>query len=337
LAEAKADFQRWQKPTGIGITQPVGKPIPRGKRIDMVVPGTSSAHLTVAPFVAAAHKVGWSVKVISAALDPAGQQAAMSQAVADHPAGVVYPGFASAVIGRQLAALAKAKIPVVSQDVTNSTDAAKRYVETPAPSQVPLIGERLAAAITVATDGKGKVMLVTVPAFTIYAPIVASVVRNLKTFCPLCKVGIYDLPVADVATGYQQAIVSYIQGHPGTNAVLDTFGSLTIGLAPALQGAGIDPSSIKLVGLWVPPEVVNMTREGQEFAVVPEPFSELSWEMVDALARMFVGDSVAPDAHSPGAQVIWTHSNAPSNTGGAEFPAVVKNYQRDFEKLWGKS
>lgn len=61
---------------------------------------------------------------------------------------------------------------------------------------------------------------------------------------------------------------------------------------------------------------------------------EAAWVQVDALARHFTGQSMAVDQRAVLPNMLITGDNVPSASG--DFP-LVKDYQAQFEALWGLS
>jgi ribose transport system substrate-binding protein len=340
LARARSTLALYERePKSIGITTPVGKSIPGNKNIDAVFAANGSANLDSGPLTAAGSALGWNVKVYETQFTPQAIQSNFAQAVSNKPAGFAYAGFQSSVISQYLNSFAASKTPVTAQAVANVTNPAKRFVVLPSPNVYALDGKMLAASITAATGGKGKLLMVTVPAFQIYSYVVSSVKSNLRKYCPGCSVAVYNIPAASIGTNATSLITSYIQGHPGINGLVDVFGSFSIGLPTALNGAGINPATVKIVALYSPTQVIGMVKQGQVFAVIPFPFDEYGWTAIDVMARMMLGQSIAPDITTTAAlapAVIWTQKNAPANTNTTDPIPIIPDYQSQFLTLWGK-
>src|SRR5512132_3227034 len=82
-AADKLAAQWQQRPTQIPVTQPVGKPIPTGKRIDFINCGVTSCTILYNNLSQAAKTLGWTVKQINTQGTPETVQAAWKQAVID--------------------------------------------------------------------------------------------------------------------------------------------------------------------------------------------------------------------------------------------------------------
>ena len=65
LAEAQAIVAKYeQTPTSITITQPIGKPVPKGKKIDFIDCGIPTCTAVGQSLQAAGAKLGWTVKIV---------------------------------------------------------------------------------------------------------------------------------------------------------------------------------------------------------------------------------------------------------------------------------
>jgi hypothetical protein len=111
---AAANATLTARPTSIGITVPVGAPIPAGKKIYFVVPNVPSALAMQAPLKAAAAELKWTTVDINAGASPGTFVAAVNTAIQAKPDGVFIAGIPPAVIQVQLKQLNKMNIPVIT-------------------------------------------------------------------------------------------------------------------------------------------------------------------------------------------------------------------------------
>ena len=117
LSAARAALAKYsERPATISVTQPVGKQIPKGKKIDFILCGVQSCKDLADFFTDAAGQLGWQVKQIATQGTPESVQAAYEQALRDKPDAVVASGFPRAVYAKQLAQLKAAGIPVIQSN-----------------------------------------------------------------------------------------------------------------------------------------------------------------------------------------------------------------------------
>jgi ABC-type sugar transport system substrate-binding protein len=126
-------------------------------------------------------------------------------------------------------------------------------------------------------------------------------------------------------------IVSYLRSHPSVNYVaLSVADALDTGLPAAMSAAGL--TSVKIVGQGGGPTDFQYVASGQELALVPFDYFDVDYQMLDSLARHFVG---VPVQLTPAPLWLMTKSNLPSNNT-ALFPDII-DYKTQFMKLWGKA
>jgi hypothetical protein len=101
-----------------------------------------------------------------------------------------------------------------------------------------------------------------------------------------------------------------------------------IGLPAALSAAGMS-SSVQLIGSDPGVTELPYLKSGQEAASVTFPAGSTMFLLADALARTFVGASVAPDQIVLPRQLV-TGSTLTSTTAAPD----IDNYQSQFEALW---
>ena len=102
-----------ERPTSIGITQPVGKPIPEGKEIWWISCGVPACVTLGETFSEGAKELGWTTKVINTDGSPGQIKSAWEQAVTAKPDAVTSSGTDVSQISKQLGELEAEKIPVV--------------------------------------------------------------------------------------------------------------------------------------------------------------------------------------------------------------------------------
>jgi ribose transport system substrate-binding protein len=328
LAAARAIVAQASKvPTQIPVTAPLGGPIPKGKTIDFIGSGTSTSAIYLKVFTQAATVLGWTVHFLNTDGSPASVVSAWQQAVQLKPDAVVASAFPRSLFNPELAQLHSDKIPVFEVFVPDSATNGINLVLA-GPSDDTAVGKDEAAWVASDTDGKANVLLVDLPAFPTLASVRDSFTSNLKSFCSSCTVSLLNLATTDLGTTSNARIVAFLQAHPKINYVALDYDAEDVGLPAALQAAGL--SSVKFVGFA--PGTVNLqyVKQGQEAATVALPYYEMWWTIADAIARTFLGESLAPDA-APTRWIILTNKSSFSATAIAPF---VPDLQAKFESLW---
>lgn len=331
VAEAETLVKEGLKaPTSIGITKPVGKPIPTGKKIDFVVCPASACVQLKDSFVAGSEVLGWNVKELQSGESAGEIQATWDQVVRDAPDAVVYSSITRAQFEPQLKQLEQADIPVVACCTNDEEGGAVKLVTAGIRDQSD--PARLLAAWPISdTEGDTNSLLLTIPAYTILQAQTPVIEESYKKWCPDCELDILDIPVQSVGKDVPNQVVSYLRSHPDINYVMSTLDSLNQGLPAALNAAGLG-DDVKIVGETPDPQNLQQVASGEQAATVAFPIYELGWIWNDALARIFTNQSVKPDQVKLPFQLL----TAENLLDDSEITPLVQDYQEQFKELWGK-
>jgi ABC-type sugar transport system substrate-binding protein len=331
LTEAKQVVEKYLQTPKLTVTEPVGKPIPSGKTIDYVHCAPESCLEFPESFKEAGEVLGWQTKLISAGPEPGETQAAMEQAVRDHPDAVVTEAITYSIIAKQIKELKAMGIPVILTSVAeDGGDGVTASVNNSKTGEA--LGEIAAAWIANDMGGEGTVGYIDVPAFTIYGALKEKFESKLSEYCPKCKIDTYDMPITAIGKDAATRTLNFVRANSDIKDLFIVQDTITLGLPSALKAAGI--SDVKILGAFPTEPNLPYIAAEQEAAALPGAYKEGGWLMADATARIFAGVSTAPD-ESPTAfpEMIWDAENLPSET---EVAPVVPNYKEEFEKLWGK-
>ena len=320
------------RPAHIQVTKAIGKPIPKGKTIDWIVCGSPLCTVLTPSLTAAAATLGWKVVAIPGGLSPETISDAWNQAVQNHPDAVVASGFPAAVFSSALTKLKAENIPVVNGFVSDplGTDGINAEVVS-LPSQNAGIGKAF-AAYALGTGGTAT------NALMVYGSTFQADVQDKngyqaeqKKLCPSCGFTALNVPESDVGTTLPSVITAELASHPNINTVVLGEGSFETGLPQALQTAGL-ANKVKVVAQYPTQASVQDLKAGKIGALMASEQSDAMWLYVDALARIFTGESPAPsEASSP----YWIITPKTANQLSSPY-YVVTNYQSQFKKLWGK-
>ncbi|MFJ9903476.1 sugar ABC transporter substrate-binding protein [Streptomyces sp. NPDC101152] len=332
LTAARAAFQKYSaRPDAIPVTEPVGKKIPRGKRIDFILCGVQSCKDLADFFTAAAGQLGWKVRQIATQGTPESVQAAYDEAVRDKPDAVVASGFPRAVYAKQLAELKAAGIPVVQSNADDVPGDGVSLLKN-GPKDVAVQGEMIASWVVSSSDAKADTVYFDLPAYTILKPVKDTFAAKYKQWCAGCALDNVDVPITAVGKDMPDRVVSYLRSHPKVTHVVFSLGLLNVGVPAALKTAGITGKHI----------VVNV-GDAQNYQYIQSGLTdgamalnshETAWLQVDALARHFTGRPMDVDQRAVLPNMLVTKDNLPSADG--DFP-IVKDYQAQFKALWGLS
>ena len=170
---------------------------------------------------------------------------------------------------------------------------------------------------------------------TVHRPNLDAVKAEVATFCPdTCTTSEIPVPIGDALAGKGAAtIISFLQQHPNIDYVYVAGPELSLGLAGALQEAGL--TKIKFLGSAPDQAAIEETAKGAGAGWGAVPFVEWGWQLVDAAARAIGGQdvTVAEKAGIP----IWlvNPDNAGTVTFENKYPSAPKGYADQFKKRWG--
>jgi ribose transport system substrate-binding protein len=317
LTAARAALAKYsERPATISVTEPVGKAIPKGKKIDFILCGVQSCKDLAGFFTEAAKELGWQVKQISTQGTPESVQAAYEQAVRDKPDAVVASGFPRAVYAKQLAQLKAAGIPVIQSNADDVTGDGISLLKN-GPKDVGVQGEMLASWVVSNSGAKADTVYFDLPAYTILKPVKDSFAAKYKEWCDGCALDNVDVPITAVGKDMPDRVVSYLRSHPKVTHVVFSLGLLNVGVPAALKTAGITGKHI-------------VVTDG----AMALNSHETAWLQADALARHFTGQSMAVGQKAALPNMLVTKDNLPSADG--DFP-IVEDYKKQFKALWGLS
>jgi ribose transport system substrate-binding protein len=322
--------QAEKRPTSIGLTTPLNKPVPTGKQVFYITCGPSACATQASIFKDAAQQFGWSLTTINTDGSPEQEQNAFETALRKGADAVILNAADRATLSKQIAE-AKAKgVPLVTCCTPDKVGDGIIY-NTSTPEQNGKIGDYLAAKIIADSKGKANTLYVNISAFKILAALGTSFKSTYQKYCPKCGYANLDVPLTSLGKDAPDRIVGYLRSHPNVNYVALSIGEgLGAGLPAALNAAGLG-SKVKVVSQGADTTTYQYIKSGQQQAAVPFDYFTVDWLMMDALARHWAG---LPVRTTSPPHWIMTQSAVPSTS--KLFP-VVSNYQEQFKKLWGKA
>jgi ribose transport system substrate-binding protein len=331
IAKAKEILAKAEtRPTEITQTDPVGKPIPTGKKITYISCGVEACAVQGDILAEGAKALGWTVKTVQTDGSPEKVNNAFESAIRDGADAVILQAANKDQIAKPLADAKKAGVEFAT---CCSTDPAGTYlVNTGTTEQGGRIGEMHAAKIVEDSGGKANVLVVDLSAFQILGEVANKFKSTMSELCPDCKVGSIDIPLTAIGKDVPDRIVSYLRSHPETNYVFLIEGALAPGVKAALQSAGLT-DKVKISGQSGNEPIYQELKAGKPWlAITPGQLYSYDYNELDGLARKFAGakveESEVPD--------LWlmTSKTVPDDVG-AVIP-IVEDYKAQWAKVWGK-
>ncbi len=332
LAKAQAPARAWDGPTG-------GPKAQSGKFVVYVsTDQQNGGALGVGNgVVEAAKAIGWRSQVIDGQGTVSGQAAAINQAIALKPDGIVLGGIDAAgqktavdravALGIKIVGWHAGPKPGPIDDPKLFTNIETRAEDT---------ATTTANYVIATSDGKANVVILTDSQYAI-AVLKAKTMQKVVQACGTCSVLDYvDSPIAESSTRMPQVTVSLKQRF-GTKmnwilAINDLYFDFA---APALRSAGVGPGG--------PPQFVSAgdgsvsaygrIRKGEyQVATIPEPLNLHGWQAVDELNRAIAGQP--PSGYVTAAHLV-TKSNISADGGPNNIFDPENGYRDKYKAIWG--
>jgi ABC-type sugar transport system substrate-binding protein len=318
------------RPTKIPVSQPIGKPVPKGKKVFDVSCGIAACVYSGQLEKQATDMLGWSNTVIATDGTPQQLTNGVSSAIRS---GANAIWIDTGDPNELAASIKEARDKGVFFGVCCSSATMPDQVDftTLTPPQIGPYGKALAAEVVADSKGKANALYVDLPAFPILAKMASDFKSTYQSLCPKCVYGDLGIPPTSLGKDAPDRIVSYLRAHPGVNyLVLSQDTALLPGLVPALKTAGFN--NIKMVGQGGDSTVYQAVRDGDMLAITPNTDYDLVFSEVDAMARHFAGVKVLPTVLP-----IWlvTKDNIPDTSSGSI--AFVEDFKAQYAKLCGVS
>ncbi len=332
VAEAQTlTKQATTRPTSIGLTKPIGKPVPTGKKVVFISCGVEACEIQGNIIKQGAADLGWTAETIGTDGSPEQLQNAFKTALRQGADGVIINAVNRASVAKQIEQAKKQGVAfVTSASVDEPGDGILANVADVQNSGN--IGEHLAARIVADSNGKANTLYVNISAFQILKALGDQLSSSYKKYCPDCKYDALDIPVTSLGKDAPDRIVSYLRSHPQVNyVVLSVSNALGAGLPAALRAAGL-ADKVKIVGQSGDSQTFQDLQAKNINSVAAYDYYTVDYLMLDALARHFAG--VPPQPANPPLWLV-TPENMPAEATKGLFP-VVPTYRDEFKKLWGK-
>ncbi|MGW0826191.1 substrate-binding domain-containing protein [Streptomyces sp. NPDC002845] len=296
----------------------------------MINPGVAGAAEGVKE---AARVIGWKVRVIDGGGTPAGIQAALGQAVALRPAGIVIGGFDPNATSRQVAQANAAGIPLIGWHAVASPGPSRQpQLFTNVTTKVEDVAKISADWVISRSNGKAGVVLFT-DASIPFAQNKSELIRKELATCSGVQLLAYEnIPISDASSRTPREVASLLSRFQSrwthSVAINDLYFA---DAAPALRAAGKDGSGPPFnIGAGDgSPSAFHRINSGQyQAATVPEPLYLQGWQIIDEFNRAFSGRPAS-------GYVAPVHITTAANSGGVT-AWDPSGYREAYRKIWGK-
>jgi ABC-type sugar transport system substrate-binding protein len=323
--------QSTTRPTSIGLTKPIGKSVPTGKKVVFISCGVAACEAQGDIIKQGAADLGWTATTIGTDGSPEQLQNAFETALRQGADAIILNAVNRASVAKQLE---KAKQEGVAFVTSSSVDKTGDGIlaNVAGTDNSAKIGENIAAQIVADSKGKANTLYVNISAFQILQALGDQFKSSYAQYCPSCQYASLDIPITSLGKDAPDRIVSYLRSHPQVNyVVLSVSNALGSGLPAALRAAGL-ADKVKLVGQSGDSQTFQDLQAKSLNSIVPYDYYTIDYMMLDALARHFAG---APAQNALPPLWIVTPENMPAEATKGMFP-VVPSYRDEFKKLWGK-
>jgi ribose transport system substrate-binding protein len=317
----------------IGPSKPIAGEIPRGKEIIYVNCGQPACTNQSHAMAEASEALGWKFDEILAGPTPEEIQAAFDEVLRRDPDMVASAGFGRDLYPRQLDALNKAGVVVMSTTGNEETGEAGIAYEPLGPSGASAGTAALANKTIVDIEGDGLVGVVVLGGYPIVATFSQAYEDEVGEKCPGCTVKRLEIQPTALGKDAAQQIANFIRANPDMEAIFYSYDLMGVGVPAAAKGAGVNelPKSYS----WAPDAPgLQALQTGERTASAIMPYNELGWMLVDAYARIAAGGSPEDAGPTQALQIVADDlDNVPSEI--EPYPASVTDYKDQFRALWG--
>ena len=282
--------------------------------------------------------IGWTVRVIDGQGTVSGRTAALNQALALKPAGIVVGGFDTTEQKVAFEAAAKSGVPLVGwhsgeKPGPNATAGLFANVTTVTDD----VADVAASWAVVDSGGKAGVVIFTDSQYAI-AVYKARAMEAVIKKCGGCTVlSFEDSPIADSSTRMPQLTSSLLQrfGDKWTHslAINDLYFDF---MGPTLSAAGKKGDGTpKAVSAGDGSEAAYQRIRSKRYqaGTVPEPLNMQGWQIVDEMNRAFA--KVAWSGYSPKVHLV-TAENVAKDGGPKNVFDPDNGYRTKYKAIWGK-
>ena len=282
--------------------------------------------------------IGWTVRVIDGQGSVSGRTAALNQALAVKPAGIVVGGFDTTEQKAAFEGAAKSGVPLVgwhSGEKPGPNDKAGLYANVTTVTDD--VADVAASWAVVDSGGKAGVVIFTDSQYAI-AVYKARAMEAVIKKCGGCTVlSFEDSPISESSTRMPQLTTSLLQrfGDKWTHslAINDLYFDF---MGPSLTSAGKkgdgNPKAVS-AGDGSEAAYQRIRSKRYQAGTVPEPLNMQGWQIVDELNRAF--SKAAWSGYVPKVHLV-TAENVGKDGGPKNVFDPDNGYRDQYKKIWAK-
>lgn len=334
LDAALSLVETYQQPAdGLVMTEPLAQPIDPTTTVAFMDNGTTVAALMWEGMDEAGQVAGIQINRVDTGTDAQSINSAFNSVVENPVDIVIAPALDPTFFADQITALQDAGTVVISAATTNAEDFGLEDTFGGYGASVENGAVLAAAAIAMTCGTETEFVFYHIPEFAFSHVQLAAAEDALDTFCSgACNLRVVDIPVAQMATGGSDAVLSDLQAHPETAAFITPVDEIQVGLPAKMDLAGIDVPGL---GQSSTPPNVQQIIDGTQAGGFAVDLDMFMWLLLDQGLRKHQGmDYTQPDwaEVNPKLSTILTQENAAEALDGFH---SVPTYQEDFAALWG--
>jgi ribose transport system substrate-binding protein len=276
------------KPGAFPITEKLSSPVPAGTRVAYIDNGNALVSLIFKLAQPAAAELGIDLYAVRAGTSASGVQAAFSTVVQQRPAAVINTAIDPALWDNQRKQLIAAKIPIVSLGTV--APASSGLVQPNGEAAFERQGRLQAAWLVANNDKSVEAVLYEHNELAYAAAVKKGFESELQTLCPDCVARVVQIPITEVGNKAPERIVSDLQAHPNTRAIVFQSSAAATGLPAKLKVAGL--KDVQIVGANPLPTNLQYLKDKQSTVELGADLNTLAWTAMDTAARLIVGQKL---------------------------------------------
>jgi ribose transport system substrate-binding protein len=319
-------------PSAFPVDEPLSKPLPQGTKFVYLSCSTPVCGLLGQLYAPAVKAIGGTLTVINGGGTAESNQAAAASALALHPGAVLLAATTPSLFGSSLKKLQDAGVKVVGGWILNPQQYGITYSVGTAP-QMESAG-KLMADWVISHDGpKANAVFYSVPELGFSDSLQTGFQQEMTAQCSGCTVRVVQLSVTTFGSTAPATIVSDLRSHPGTTTAVFASMDAALGLPAALKTAGIKVTTFG----FSPESELPQIASGQYSAGLGFDLPVQAWTVVDAAARLMVGDKVPTNESNVPLEILgprqiesYPNSQWPLTHGWTGYP----DFPGRFVKLW---
>ena len=330
VAKAQAYPNRWDGP----VSGPAGA---HKKFIVMIASDLRDKGATrlAAGVKEAVATMGWSLQVVDCYGVPGRRAEAFSRALALKPDGIIFAGADAAKQSRELAAAAKAKVPVVGWHAAakaGPSDGLFTNLGTD-PREVGQV-----AAMYGVVESKGRAgVVIFVDSSTAYSAAKASEMADLVKQCQTCSLlSVEEAPLVETPAQFQSRVVGLSKkfGNRWTHLIGTNDQYFDLLATPSADAAAVT-ARLQGISAGDGSDSAYQRIRGHRFQIstTPEPLNLQGWQLVDELNRAIVSDK--PSGYASPVYLV-TSENAAFHSGQKNTFDPGNAYRDEYRKIWAK-